>query len=145
MTQENPLIGTWRLVSWEVVEPDGSVRLAYGDRPVGFLTYTPEGFMSAEIMDADRGQSDPGFPAEWAVRQTLPDADRARAYSSYLSYCGPYTFDGEGSVIHHVRAGLIPGWLGTEQKRRFTFEGGRLIIGRGTAQVLTWERWRAHG
>ena len=142
MSDSNLLVGTWKLVSWEVAQPDGTIHYLYGRDVVGYLTYTADGYMSAEIMDPDRRQSDPGFPLEIAAAQTLPDPDRARAYSTYLSYCGTYTVDGD-TVIHHVEAGLIPSWTGSEQVRLFRFELGRLIIEAGN-QKLTWERAVTH-
>ena len=98
--------------------------------------------MSAEIMAPDRQQSDPNVPLELATAQTLPEPDRARAYSTYVSYCGTYTVEGS-TVTHHVKAGLIPSWTGSEQARPFRFDHGRLIIGEG-AQKLTWERAVKH-
>jgi hypothetical protein len=65
---------------------DGTIHHLYGEDVVGYLIYTADGFMSAEIMDPDRQQSDPDFPLEPAGAQTLPDPDRARAYGTYLSY-----------------------------------------------------------
>ena len=99
--------------------------------------------MSAEIMAADRRQSDPNYPLEAASGQTLPDPDRAAAYSTYISYCGTYTVEGD-NVVHHVKAGLIPSWTGSDQVRRFRFEGGRLIISPGN-QKLVWERAKKIG
>ncbi len=138
MTDSNPFTGTWKLVSWEVKQPDGTIHYLFGRNVVGYLIYTADGYMSAEIMDPDRRQNNPHFPVETASAQTLPDADRARAYSTYLSYCGTYTVQGS-TVTHHVKAGLIPSWTGSEQPRAFRFEGGCLIIGVGN-QKLTWER-----
>ena len=85
MTDSNPFIGTWKLIAWEVIQPDGTIRYLYGKNVVGYLIYTADGYVSAEIMDPDRQQSDPNFPLEIAVAQTLPDLDRARAYRTYLS------------------------------------------------------------
>ncbi len=138
-----PLVGTWKLVSWEVTQPNSTIHYPYGKDVIGYLTYTADGYMSAEIMDPDRQQSDPNFRLETATAQTLPDADRARAYSSYLSYCGTYTVEG-GVVTHHVKAGLIPSWTGSEQVRPYRFEHGRLIIEVGH-QRLTWERAMKRG
>jgi hypothetical protein len=143
MSDANPFIGTWKLVSWEVTQPDGTIRFPYGKEVIGYLVYTADGYMSAQIMDPDRRQSNPQFPLELATAQTLPDADRARAYSTYLSYCGTYTVKGN-TVTHHVKAGLIPSWTGSEQPRPFRFEDGRLVIGVGH-QKLTWERAARHG
>ena len=142
MTDTDPFIGTWKLISWEMRQPDGTVHYLFGKNVVGYLIYTADGYMSAEIMDPDRQQSDPNFPLETAAAQTLSDSDRARAYSTYLSYCGTYTVDGD-TVTHHVKAGLIPAWTGSEQVRHFTFDHGFLIIGLGN-QKLTWERVAKH-
>ena len=138
MPERDRFIGTWRLVSWEIREPGGAVRHPFGKNTVGYLIYTADGHMSAEIMDPDRRQSDPDFPLETAAAQTLPEADRARAYDTYLSYCGTYTVEAD-RVVHHVKAGLIPSWTGSNQPRPCRFEGGRLIIGVGE-NTLIWER-----
>jgi Lipocalin-like domain len=138
MTDSNPFVGTWKLVSWETTQPDGTIHHPYGKDVVGYLIYTADGYMSAEIMDPDRQQSDPNFPLENAAAQTLLDPDRARAYSTYLSYCGTYTVEGS-RVTHHVKVGLIPSWTGSEQPRPFKFNQGCLIIKVGN-QKLTWER-----
>ena len=142
MTESNPFIGTWKLMSWEFTQPDGTIQYLYGKDVVGYLMYTADGYMSAQIMDPDRQQSDPSFPLEMATGQTLPDSDRARAYGTYVAYCGTYTVEGD-KVIHHVKAGLIPSWTGSDQRRRFRFELGRLIIGSGKHK-LTWERAVKH-
>ncbi len=142
MTDSNPFVGTWKLISWEVTQPDGTIHYPYGKDVVGYLIYTADGYMSAEIMNPERQQSDPDFPLENAAAQTLADPDRARAYSTYLSYCGTYTVE-ENTVTHHVKAGLIPSWTGSEQLRHFTFDRGSLIIG-VCNQKLIWERAVKH-
>ncbi len=65
----------------------------------------------------------------------VKDLDRARAYNTYLSYCGTYTVEGN-TVTHHVKAGLIPSRTGSDQ--------GRLIIGTAGIQKLIWERVVRH-
>ncbi len=143
MSDADSLVGTWKLVSWEVTQADGRIHHPYGRNVVGYLIYSADGYMSAEIMDPDRRQSDPGFPLEIATAQTLGDPDRARAYSTYVSYCGTYTVEGD-AVTHHVRAGLIPSWTGWEQRRTFGIDHGRLVIRAGN-QTLIWERAPRHG
>ena len=142
MTELNPFVGTWKLVSWGVTQPDGTIHYPYGKDAIGYLIYTADGYMSAQIMDTDRQQSNPNFPLEPAAAQTLSETDQARAYSTYLSYCGTYTVKGN-TVIHHVKAGLIPSWTGSEQTRPFRFSQGYLIIRVGNHK-LTWERAVKH-
>ena len=143
MSDPNPFVGTWKLISWEVAEHDGTIKYPYGEDVVGYLIYTADGYMSAEIMAPDRRQSDPNYPLEAASGQTLPDPDRAAAYSTYISYCGTYTVEGD-KVVHHVKAGLIPSWTGSDQVRHFRFEDGCLIISLGNHK-LVWERAKKNG
>lgn len=143
MTDANLFVGTWKPISWEVMQSDGTTHYPFGKDAVGYLMYTADGYMAAEIMDPDRQQSDPNLPLETAVARNLQDRDQARAFSTYLSYCGTFTVEGN-TLTHHVKAGLIPGWTGSEQVRPFKFDGGRLIIEPGDSNILTWERAVKH-
>jgi hypothetical protein len=67
MAASNPFVGTWKLVSWEVRQPDGTVHYLYGKDVVGYLIYTADGYMAAEIMDPDRQKSDPKLALEIAA------------------------------------------------------------------------------
>jgi len=140
MEKNNPFIGTWKLISWENTSSHGGVTYPYGKHPVGYLLYTEDGYMAAEIMDPDRHQHDTCFPLEPAFAQTLPDGDRLAAYNTYLSYCGTYSYSIEdGMIIHHVKAGLIPSWVGNDQPRRFEFKDDKLLLG-GEGAQLVWKR-----
>ena len=35
MEESNPFIGTWKLISWEVKQPDGTIHYPYGKDVVG--------------------------------------------------------------------------------------------------------------
>ena len=63
----------------------------------------------------------------------LPDSAeqmRAMLLSSYIAYSGPCVVDeGAGSVTLKVDAAWRPDYVGTEQKRFFRFDNGRLIFG----------------
>ena len=136
-------LGTWKLISWQVTQSDGTIQYPYGKDVVGYLIYTADGYVSAQIMDPNRHQSDPSFPIEPAAAQTLPEPDRVRAYSTYLAYCGTYTIEGN-TVTHHVDAGLVHSWTGSDQVRPFRFEQGRLIIEPGRDRLI-WDRAVTHG
>jgi hypothetical protein len=142
MIKSDAFVGAWRLICWEIALCDGTVVYPYGKDVVGYLIYTADGHMSAQIMDPDRRQSDPNFALESAAAQTLSDSDRARAYTTYLSYCGTYRVAGE-NVIHQVEAALIPSWTGSKQVRRFKFDKGCLILKSGS-HTLRWERAGEH-
>lgn len=135
MATPSDLVGTWTLQAWTIAQPDGTVVHPYGEGAVGFLIYTADGYMSAQIMDPDRQQGDAQEPT---ADQSLSEPDGARAYSTYLAYCGTFTLEGH-VLTHHVKAGLEPGWTGSDQVRPFRFEDGRLVIAAG-AHTLVWER-----
>jgi len=144
MENSNPFTGTWKLISWENTDADGNVTYPYGKHPVGYLLYTSDGYMAAEIMASDRHQRDINFPLEPAFAQTLPDEDRVAAYNTYLSYCGTYSYSNEtGMMTHHVKTGLIPSWAGNDQSRHFRFEDDKLFLG-GKSTQLIWERAVSH-
>ena len=52
------LIGSWRLLSFELQSPDGSIAYPFGRRPIGYLFYNDQGYMSAAFMGEDRARPD---------------------------------------------------------------------------------------
>ena len=90
----NPLVGTWRLVSWENRSVgDGEVSHPLGKDAVGYIMYGPDGYMSVAIMRPDRAR----FAAGDLRGGTAEE--RARAAETYVSYCGRYEFRGIRSSI----------------------------------------------
>ena len=132
------LIGTWRLVSYETLEPGGRRGRPYGEA-IGRLTYDPRGNMTGQVMRPDRGRVVRGEGSAQQVRA---------AYSGYIAYFGTYEIAPDNrSVVHHVEGALNPAWVGGDQTRGLRFEGDRLILHtdvvKGDVIVrheLTWER-----
>ena len=54
MTEENELVGTWRLVDWTFCVDGSRERRPFGGNATGLLTYTPDGRMWAALMRKDR-------------------------------------------------------------------------------------------
>src|SRR5262245_33634419 len=141
LTANNPLIGTWRLVSWENRRPDGHVSYPFGRNAVGYILYSPDGYVFVPLMPPDRAR----FAVNDRFQGTL--AEDAQAARSYLSYCGRYEFKGD-RVVHHVELSLFPNWVGGDQERFVTLTGDRLALStppllfEGTQQTahLIWER-----
>jgi enoyl-CoA hydratase/carnithine racemase len=118
------LVGAWSLVSYEVQDPDGSVRLPLGATPVGSLVYGLDGSLSARL----------------ATGPEVADA---------IAYRGTFALDeAAASVLHHVTAGLEPAWVGHTLRRAFELTGDTLVLrasprepdGSRGAHVLTWCR-----
>jgi hypothetical protein len=64
-----------------------------------------------------------------AEHRTLGDseAQRAALHKSMLAYTGRYRIEGD-EFVTTVDASWNEAWNGTEQRRKFRFEGDRLII-----------------
>jgi hypothetical protein len=140
--ESNPLIGTWRLVSWEnrgVV--GGEVSYPLGKDAVGYIMYGQDGYMFVAIMRPDRAR----FAAEDLFGGGAEE--RAQAAATYVSYCGRYELRGD-TVVHRVELSLFPNWVGVEQERLVEVAGDRLILstrptlfgGLQRTAHLIWER-----
>jgi hypothetical protein len=138
----NPLIGTWRLVSWENRSSvDGQISYPLGKEATGYLMYNEDGYMFVGIMGPNRLR----FAADDLLSATIEE--EAQAEETYVSYCGRYKFLGD-TVVHHVELSLFPNWVGGDQERLIELSGNRLtlstrpILLRGIQQTahLIWER-----
>ncbi len=138
---KDSIVGTWKLVSYWNVAASGEKSAPYGEHPTGFITYTPDGRMSA-IMSADGRK-----PMSTADCFSAGTEERAAAFSTFLAYAGTYTFTGN-KVVHHVQAAWLQSWVGTDVVRTVTMQGDKIVLRteprevRGVSQVgeLTWQR-----
>jgi hypothetical protein len=121
--------GRWKLIAAEDLRGDGSVaRLPWGQHPIGAIVV--EGaYCYLQIMSSDT----PSFGAG-----TTPVGEQMKAalLSSYIAYSGPCTInEAEGSLNLKVEAAWRPDYVGTDQKRFFRFENGRLIFGPAPSSI----------
>jgi hypothetical protein len=142
------LVGTWRLRSWKNVGSDGSEVYPLGERPVGYIFYNHDGYMSVEIM------------AQGRVPYQVPDVfggtprERSEAISTYISYAGPFELLADrDTVIHHIEVCSYPNWIGNAQVRFAKREGDLLVLsttkpvtfqGVTRSAELVWERVGQH-
>jgi hypothetical protein len=118
---DKALVGTWKLESATITTDKGEVRNSWGTHPVGFLTYTEDGRMSAILTVDDRK------PLSVSDFISAPANERAEAFATMSAYAGRYTFTGT-EVIHHVEAASMPNDVGTDLKRVAKLDGDRLVL-----------------
>jgi hypothetical protein len=113
------VVGMWKLVSLERTSADNVVTQA--SDPVGFLIYTPEGWLSEafEYRNADGS-------------------------TSHVIYCGTYEVEGE-TVTHIPSVHTNPELVGARLDRTFAIDGDHFTLtahSSGGTAVLIWERVR---
>ena len=142
---DNPFLGTWRLISWENRDETGKLGYPLGPGAVGYITYTADGYIFAQIMAAERAPLATQNPFGGA------EAETAAAARSHMSYCGSYEIRPGGEneeVVHRVAVSDFPNWVGGEQRRFYKFEDEKPILSAPPFQTkkgaittyLIWER-----
>jgi len=121
MTNDNSLIGTWNLASFQLEMTDGSSKHPSGEKLVGLVTYTSDGYMSGTFMKTSR----PNYNSPDPMLATPEESDAAM--KSYVGYAGSYSVRGD-RVIHHVTVSWFPNWSGTDIERRFEVRDNRLFL-----------------
>ena len=117
------LIGTWRLRSWKNLASDGSAVDPLGERPLGYIFYNHDGYMSVEIMAEHRA------PYHDTDVFGGTAAERSDAISTYLSYSGPFeVIPEQDTVIHHIEVCSYPNWIGNAQVRYAKLDRDVLVL-----------------
>jgi hypothetical protein len=106
------LIGAWTLESYVSTSADGSDEFyPLGPDARGIIMYTPDGYMSAQLMRPDR------TPFDRADPHLAHEDQLAEAAAGYLTYAGPFSVVEDGLIAHHVEVSLLPNWIGGVQYR----------------------------
>ena len=130
-------IGTWKLVgAWEKLK-DGTTRpyKDLGPKGQGYLMYSADGHMCAQLMNPDRPRwSDP------------PTAEqKVASVDGFVGYCGRFEIDEANHVmVHYPEVAWKPNYVGTRQARPYTFEGDHLVYSAHTPRdgAPEVEQWR---
>lgn len=117
------LVGTWRVMEFCNVDTPGDTTYPLGRRPIGFFIYDPAGNLSIQAMRA--------APSGAFMRDSIPLGGMAELLSWYFGYFGTYTITSDSTVVHRVRGGTIPSYIGTDQPRNYWIRGDTLSIGGG--------------
>jgi hypothetical protein len=136
------LVGTWRLVSATSADSSGhALDPPYGVDPVGFLTYTTDGRVSALISYSGRK------PLSVGAKPPALVEEQAEAFKTFFAYGGRYQF-ADGKVVHSIEISSIQNYVNKELVRSVKFQGGHLVLvappsmvnGRMQIIELVWRR-----
>lgn len=133
------VLGAWKLLSFTREDAvSGETTRPWGENPLGYLMYLPDGHMSAVLTSEGR--------------KSVPPTDEkqvAQLFSNMSAYAGTYTVEGD-TVVHHVEVAWLPNWVGSDQPRQAKLEGDTLAIrtqpirnrleGKDYVYILVWKR-----
>lgn len=139
------LVGTWKLLSASTKtssgERDGN---PYGVDPVGFLTYTADGRVTALISYGGRKRLSILSVGGGSHAQI---EEQAEAFKTFLAYGGRYTLTGD-EVVHHVEISSIQNYVDKDLVRTVKFEDDHITLvtpptpvnGKIQTVELVWQR-----
>jgi Lipocalin-like domain len=112
------LVGTWKLVSASSVTSKGKRNeTPYGVGPVGFLSYSEDGRVTALISYGGRKPLG-------AIPQV---EEQAEAFKTFFAYSGRYTLS-EDKVIHHIEICSIQNYVDKDLIRSLIVEGDQIKL-----------------
>jgi hypothetical protein len=135
------VIGSWRLVSLQVVRPDGSRLDLFGQNPRGMQILSADG----HFVNVITRESLPLYAS--ANRMTGTDEEYRTIGQGSNGFFGTYSVDDDaGEVVFTIDTSIFPNWDGVEQRRSSVIEGNlwrytnpMTVVGDGVVEVV-WER-----
>ena len=108
----NKILGTWRMVTAQI-DPDGRNQPAYGTRPAGLLSFTPDMHFVEVLTDADIAR----FASD--ARGQGTDAENRAAMAGSIGFFGTYSVDATGEFDgNRVEGATFPNWIGGVRTRK---------------------------
>ena len=143
------IVGAWSLSGVDYSGPNGALAdPIFGPNPQGLVIYEQSGWMSVQIVTANRPVM--ARPTARASRVATPDEAKlaAAAFDTYYAYFGTWDYNADTSVItHHINSSLLPYESGMEYRREVVLDGARLKLiarsedmGEERHRTLVWTR-----
>ncbi|KAF1954283.1 hypothetical protein CC80DRAFT_493803 [Byssothecium circinans] len=131
------LVGAWALLNATPTHLNGTPIIekpVIGVAPVGLITYSSEGYMSANLASTD--PEDRPLSLRYPAREGDSDVEWAIVGKKNLNYAGncsvePWSTPTNGTLTHGpLSVANVPSWTGTNQTRnyRVTQEGDRTVL-----------------
>jgi hypothetical protein len=136
---KDQLVGTWTLVSNEIIAPDGTRQQVLGPNPKGIIIFDANGRYAAVQVDPNR----PLFKSDSRLAGT-PEEYRAVVVGTVASF-GTWSVDEVSkAVVMRIEGNISPNDAGRESRRPFTLTGDVLkwTNPRGSTGRITEVVWK---
>jgi hypothetical protein len=125
------LVGVWILVAYTNEQPGSEDTHPFGPQPQGFLIYTADGFVSAQLMKPGRSVF---HSSDW--HHGTPE-EYQESGSGYIAYCGSYEVDEEKVTVTHIPSvALLPNLIQGRQVRSIDLHDDRLTLRAAGAPII---------
>ncbi|KAF5271807.1 hypothetical protein FQR65_LT17562 [Abscondita terminalis] len=106
---KNELVGSWKLLSYIELPIDGSDSLfPVGKNAEGILMYSPDGFMSVQIMAQDRP------PLVSGDRFAATQEESLAVINTFIAFSAAYQILENRVVTYQIKTSLFPNWAETD-------------------------------
>lgn len=120
----NPLIGSWKVVSWTDTPDKGKPYFPFGPNPTGQFVFAPDGHFSAQVLPGPVGPLPAALPPKG-----FDDLIVAGVTAPYLGYYGTYTADlANGTLNYELDGSNAPDYVLSDVSRTIRFDGDKLIL-----------------
>ena len=110
---DSPLLGTWRLLSYETWDAEGAVTQPCGMTPAGFAIFDTTGHAFIQL-----------------ARSSAEGSTVDEVAGSFTAYFGSLAINEAGTeLVITVEASNAPSYVGSRQVRPFKIDGDRLVLG----------------
>jgi len=142
-TEQSSIFGSWKLISVENINADGSKIFPYGSDPRGILFFDDKGNYSIQIYKNGRLKIISGD------KNKCTPEENASIVQGSNSHFGQYEFDETNkTIIFKIKTASFPNWENTEQKRSYSFDNDLLEYvvtnttqgGKSVKAVVIWKK-----
>ena len=141
--KKEELIGAWKLITYQIFWKDTKKKIfPYGENGAGYLIYTPDDFVSVQIMTFKRAKCRTNNFRDLSPDEKIEIADHSGGY------IGKYEFKND-CVIHYPEIASFPNFINTPQVRQIEFKYPILILkcpysgkefGNEGYSIIEWEK-----
>jgi lipocalin-like protein len=115
LSEGSELVGVWSIESFYTeVKTTGEKKNPFGDRPKGYIAFTPEKRLLTVVTASER-------------KKPETDDDRAAAFRSTYAVAGRYRVEGDKYIVR-IETAWNEQLVGAEHARTFGIDGDRLTI-----------------
>ncbi|MGH6743027.1 MAG: lipocalin-like domain-containing protein [Bradyrhizobium sp.] len=133
------LVGTWKPVVIENVQPDGTKVYPYSRTPMGILIFSDTGHFSLQVLK-------PGVPHYASGNRSKGTDEEYRAtVRGGIHFFGTYAVnEADRTFVFHIEGSSFPNYNGFDQKRNAAVTGDelKLTVGRVSAGGSANQVWR---